>query len=150
MKKWFDKIDKKIVDVMKEIGIPALRISLAIVFIWFGILKPLHLSAANDLVVKTVYWFNPNWFVPFLGYWEVLIGICLLYKPLIRFGIFIMLLQMVGTFLPLVLLPDIIYIKFPFVMTLEGQYIIKNLVLIAAAIVIGSHVRDKEIKKRKK
>ena len=145
LKKKSDKIDKNIVNFMKLIGIPSLRISLAIIFIWFGILKPLHLSTASDLVAKTVYWFNPDWFIPFLGWWEVLIGICLLYKPLIRFGIFIMFLQMAGTFLPLILLPDIIYIKFPFVLSLEGQYIIKNLVLIAAAIVIGSHVRDTEL-----
>ena len=150
MKKWFDNIDKKIVSFMGKVGIPFLRVSLALIFIWFGILKPLHLSSANDIVVKTVYWFNPGWFVPFLGWWEVLIGVCLLYKPLIRFGIFIMFLQMAGTFLPLILLPDIIYVKFPFVMTLEGQYIIKNLVLIGAAIVIGSHVRDKDSVKRKK
>ncbi len=146
MKK-LDKIDKKIVNFMKLIGLPFLRISLAVIFIWFGILKPLHLSTANELVTNTVYWVDPSWFIPFLGWWEVLIGVCLLYKPLLRFGIFIMFLQMIGTFLPLVLLPDMIYIKFPFVLTLEGQYIIKNLVLIAAAIVIGSHVRDKQGKK---
>ena len=150
MKRYFDRIDKRIVDFMKAYGVGFLRVSLAIVFIWFGILKPLGLSSANDIVVKTVYWFDPSWFVPFLGVWEVLIGICLLYKPLIRFGIFIMLLQMAGTFLPLILLPDIIYVKFPFVMTIEGQYIIKNLVLISAAIVIGSHVRDKQPKRVKK
>ena len=144
LKKESNRIDKKIVNFMKLIGIPFLRISLAIIFIWFGILKPLHLSTATGLVTKTIYWFNPDWFIPFLGWWEVLIGICLLYKPLIRFGIFIMFLQMAGTFLPLILLPDIVYIKFPFVLSLEGQYIIKNLVLIAAAIVVGSHVRDKD------
>lgn len=143
MLKEFDKIDMKIVGWMKKHGLTLLRYSLAIVFIWFGILKPLGLSSANDLVVKTVYWFNPDWFVPFLGWWEVAIGLCLLFKPLIRAGLFLMFLQMIGTFLPLILLPDIVYIKFPFVMTLEGQYIIKNIVLITAGIVIGSHVRDK-------
>src|SRR3989338_7732619 len=113
-KSLFDAIDIKITAWMKKEGVFLLRISLAITFIWFGILKPLHLSPANDLVTKTVYWFSPEWFVPFLGWWEVVIGVCLLYKPLIRLGILLMALQMAGTFLPLVLLPDVTFTKFPY------------------------------------
>ena len=55
-----------------------------------------------------------------------------------------MVLQMAGTFLPLIILPEVVYSFNPLTLTLEGQYIIKNIVLIAAAIVIGSHVRDKQ------
>ncbi|HII88865.1 TPA: hypothetical protein HA253_04670, partial [Candidatus Woesearchaeota archaeon] len=95
-------------------------------------------------VIKTVYWFDPAWFYPLLGWWEVLIGVCLLFRPLIRLGIFLMALQMAGTFLPLILLPEIVYTQIPWGLTLEGQYIVKNLVLIGAALVIGSHVRDKK------
>ncbi|MGV8131194.1 MAG: hypothetical protein ACP5N7_03805, partial [Candidatus Pacearchaeota archaeon] len=123
-----------------------LKYSLALVFIWFGILKPLGLSSANDLVMKTVYFVDPSWFVPFLGWWEVAIGICILFRPLLRVGLFLMAMQMIGTFLPLILLPEVIYIKFPFVMTLEGQYIIKNLILIGAGMIVGSHARDRERK----
>ena len=118
-----------------------MRYSLAVIFIWFGAVKFFG-GPADELVANTVYWVDPSWFVPFLGAWEVLIGLCMLYKPLIRFGILIMAPQMLGTFLPLILLPDVVYINFPFILTIEGQYIIKNLVLIAAAIVVGSHVRD--------
>jgi hypothetical protein len=63
--------DKKLIEKLKDIGPPILRYSLAIVFIWFGALKPLSLSPAQDLVANTIYFFNPNWFVPFLGIWEV-------------------------------------------------------------------------------
>ncbi len=139
----FDNIDKHVVAWMKKEGLIFLRYSLAIVFIWFGLLKSFGYSPASELVTKTVYWFSPQWFVPFLGWWEFLIGICLLFKPLIRAGILLMFFQMIGTFLPLILLPEIVYGPVPFSLTLEGQYIIKNIVLIAAAIVIGSHVRDK-------
>ena len=111
-------------------------------FIWFGILKPLGLSPAADLVAKTVYWVSPTWFVPFLGWWEVIIGICLIYKPLLRLGLALMALQMAGTFLPLILLPEVVYGANYFALTLEGQYIIKNLVLIAAGLVVGAHARD--------
>ncbi len=113
----------------------------AIVFIWFGLLKPLGVSPANDLVTRTVYWLDPAWFVPLLGWWEVAIGVCMVIPPLNRAAIFLLVLQMPGTFLPLVLLPDICWVHVPWAPTLEGQYIIKNLVLIAAAMTIGGAVR---------
>lgn len=115
--------------------------SLALVFIWFGALKPFRLSPADDLVRKTVYWVNPDWFIPMLGIWEVAIGVCMLFRPLIRTGILLLFLQMPGTMLPLVLMPETCWVQAPFVPTLEGQYIIKNLVLISAAIVVGGTVR---------
>lgn len=128
---------------MEKYGILFLRITLAVVFIWFGFLKPLGLSPAADLVKNTVYWFPPDIFLPILGWWEVLIGIFLLYRPLIRAALFLLFLQMPGTMLPLVLLPEVCFTKFPYGLTLEGQYIIKNLVLIGAAIVVGGTVRGR-------
>ncbi|MBI2452451.1 hypothetical protein HYV50_05255 [Candidatus Pacearchaeota archaeon] len=144
LEKEFDRIDKKIIQFLKKNGLVFLKYSLALVFIWFGILKSFNLSPANELVANTVYWFDPNWFVPFLGWWEVLIGVCLLYHPLTRIGLALMAVQMAGTFLPLIILPEVAFSK-PFVPTLEGQYIIKNLVLIGAAMIIGSHLRDKKM-----
>ena len=81
MEKRLDNIDKKITNWMKKEGIIFLRYSLAIVFIWFGALKVFNLSPASELVTKTVYWFNPEWFVPFLGLWEIVIGLCIIHKP---------------------------------------------------------------------
>ena len=139
-----NKIDKKIVLWMKKYGLTILRYTVAVVFIWFGALKIFGYSPAQVLVTKTVYWFNSDWFVPFLGWWEVIIGAFFLFRPLLREAIFLLALQMVGTFLPLILLPNVVYGPIPIVtLTLEGQYIIKNLVIIGAAMVIGSHVRDK-------
>jgi len=140
----FNKIDKRITSWMKDSGLLILRYSLAVIFIWFGILKPLGLSPAYELVSNTIYWFSPSWFVPLLGWWEVAIGVSLLYKPFIRLGILLMFIQMIGTFLPFILLPSVVFGDNFFSLTLEGQYIIKNIVLIAAAIIIGSHVRDKD------
>ena len=110
-----------------------LRVSMGIVFIWFGALKFTGISPANELVAQTVYWFPPEVFIPVLGWWEVIIGSCLLIRPLIRAAIFLLLVQMPGTMLPLVLLPEVCFTKFPFGLTMEGQYIIKNLILISAA-----------------
>ena len=144
---WFDKHDKEITQWMQKHGVHYLRYSLALIFIWFGALKPFGLSPAQTLVENTVYWLDPTWFVPVLGWWEVLIGICFLYKPLLRAAIGLMALQMAGTLLPLIILPEVVYGTPWWVLTLEGQYIIKNVVLISAALVIGSHVRDKEKRK---
>lgn len=119
-----------------------LRVSLALVFIWFGALKPLGMSPANELVARTVVWFPPRVFLPILGVWEVLIGICLLIKPLNRAGLLLLFLQMPGTMLPLFLLPDVCFDRIPWIPTLEGQYIIKNLVLISAAIAVGGAARS--------
>ncbi len=151
MNRKIDHFDKRVTDWLKGHGYYFLKYSLAIIFIWFGALKPLGLSSADELVTNTIYFVDPSWFIPLLGLWEVAIGVCILFRPLVRIGLFLMGLQMIGTFLPLILLPDAIYIKFPFVMTLEGQYIIKNLVLIGAGMIVGSHARDrgKEIKNGK-
>lgn len=136
-----DRIDRRIVRVMRDVGPWMLRVSLAIVFIWFGALKPFGVSSANELVARTVVWFDPDVFIPILGVWEVVIGVCMLIKPLNRAGILLLLLQMPGTMLPLVLLPDVCFQRVPWVPTIEGQYIIKNLVLISAAIVVGGTLR---------
>ncbi len=139
----FEKIDLRISGWMEKYGSLLLRISLAIIFIWFGALKPLGISPAEELVKRTVYWFSPDIFVPILGWWEVAIGAGLLFRPLLRFALALLFLQMPGTILPLILLPEVCFTQFPCGLTLEGQYIIKNLILISAAIVVGGTVRSR-------
>ena len=142
--KTYDELDIFITKFMSKWGITFLRYSLGLIYIWFGILKPFGLSPAQELVENTVYWFdNPKTFVPILGWWEVVIGLTMCIKPLIRVSIFLLFIQMPGTFLPLILLPEVCFNNFPFGLTLEGQYIIKNLIIISAALVVGSTVRKK-------
>ena len=142
------KFDRRVASWMGYYGHRLLRYSLAVIFIWFGLLKPLGMSPAADLVARTVYWFPPEVFVPILGWWEVAIGVGLLFRPLVRVAIFLLFVQMPGTALPLVLLPGVCFSEFPFGLTLEGQYIIKNLAIISAAIVIGGTVRHDSSKDR--
>jgi uncharacterized membrane protein YkgB len=146
------RIDSRISRFMAAAGPALLRLGLGVVFIWFGLLKPLGVSPAADLVARTVYWsVDPAWFVPALGWWEVAIGVCLidpgrrlgLGRWMTRIGILLLLIQMPGTFLPLVLVPDATWQR-PLVPTMEGQYIIKNLVLIGAALYLGGRVRVDE------
>lgn len=146
---WIDDLDKRISKTMAGLGVPALRVSLAIIFIWFGLLKPMGLSPAASLVEGTVGWmpfFTPRQWMSIIGWWEVVIGVTFLFRPTLRFAIALLFLQMAGTLLPLVLLPDVAFQtgRYPFVPTMEGQYIIKNLLIISAALVVGGTIRSAE------
>ena len=138
---WLDRADLRISEGMDRYCQPLMRYSIALIFIWFGLLKPLGMSPEAELIKRTVYWVSPQIFLPVLGWWEVTIGLCLLYRPLIRVALLLLLLQLPGTMLPLVLLPEICFTQPPFGLSLEGQYIVKNIFLVSAAFMIGGKVR---------
>lgn len=141
-------LDQIILKKMKWLGEPAARISLFIIFFWFGILKPFGLSAAEPLVLKTVDWMpllSARQWLAVIGWWEVIIGISFLFRKTTRLAIGLLFLQMAGTFMPLFILPDITFQEngIPFLPTLEGQYIVKNIIIISAALVIGGNMNEK-------
>jgi uncharacterized membrane protein YphA (DoxX/SURF4 family) len=138
----FDAADARITRWMAAAGIPILRVALGVVFVWFGALKFFPgMSPAEDLVRATVPFLPGDLFLPFLGFWEVVIGLGFLTGRALRLTILLLFLQMPGTMAPMALLPERVFTAAPFGLTLEGQYIVKNLVLIAAALVIGATVR---------
>jgi uncharacterized membrane protein YkgB len=142
----FERIDTRITRWMARYSLDVLRFALGVIFIWFGALKFIPgLSPAEELVRNTIYFVNPDFFIPILAAWEVVIGVGFLSgfftNKLQRATILLLFLQMIGAALPLVLLPEVVWTNFPFVLTLEGQYIIKNLVIIGSALVIGATVR---------
>jgi len=113
-----------------------LRLSLALVFLWFGFPKLLPgASPAEALACATVPLCDPAWFVPTLGLAEMLIGASLLSRRFQRLGLVLLLGHLLGATLLLVLLPSITWKAFP-VATLEGQYVLKNAVLGAAALAL--------------
>ena len=143
----FERVDAAITKWMARYGIAILRISLGIVFFWFGILKFFpHQSAAEALASNTMAMLTSNHLsrhvsLYILATWECLIGLGLLSGVAKRVTLLLLFVQMVGTLLPLFFFPAETFRSIPFVPTLEGQYIIKNLVLISAGIVIGATVR---------
>ncbi|MFT4611212.1 MAG: putative membrane protein YkgB [Glaciecola sp.] len=153
MKEIIYKLDKGTISIMKSLSTPAIRLSFGVIFIWFGILKPLGLSAAEGLLKATVVWLPfgsaENWLI-IIGLWEVVIGVFFFFKKTTRIAIILLFLQMVGTFMPLVFLPEVTFqSNNVFLPTLEGQYIIKNLMIISAALVLGGDInKPKNIKNK--
>ncbi|MCK7527844.1 MAG: DoxX family membrane protein [Ignavibacteriales bacterium] len=136
---------------MANNAIKYLRISLGIIFFWFGFLKFFHgVSSAETIATKTISvltfgLIEPSVSLIILAVWETLIGLGLLFNRFLREILFLLFLQMLGTITPLFFFPAETFKIFPFVPTLEGQYIIKNLILISAGLAIGATVRGGKI-----
>lgn len=143
MKSLMINIDQQIARWMRRWSIPAIRFSFGIIFIWFGILKPFGVSSAEGLLKATVTWLplgTPEFWLIVIGLWEVLIGVSFLFSRTTKIAIALLFLQMFGTFMPLVIMPEVTFqngnILTP---SLEGQYIIKNIMIISAALVLGGN-----------
>lgn len=147
----FDRIDRRITFALAAAGVPLLRVALGIVFLWFGALKLVpDLSPAEDLAARTIDALTfgvvlPAVALPVLAAWEVAIGLGLLAGRFLRATLLLLVVQMAGTLTPLVLFPAETFTVFPIAPTLEGQYILKNVVLVAAAIVVGATVRGGQL-----
>ena len=141
------KFDIRVTRWMSRHGIKLLRISIGIIFLWFGVLKFFSgLSPAEGLAVNTIQIISfgllqTKSILIILAVWESLIGIGLITGLLLRETLLLMFLQLAGTLSPIILFPEEVFTHIPYALTLEGQYIIKNLVLLSAGIVIGSTVR---------
>ncbi|CAN5684946.1 DoxX family protein [soil metagenome] len=142
-----EPIDIRLTTWMARHGITLTRLALGVVFLWFGAIKFVPgWSPAADLAARTIERITfgvatPEVGLPLLAAWESLIGIGLLLGRFLRLTLLLLFVQMPGTMLPLILFPSETFVAFPFSPTMEGQYIIKNLVLVGAAIVIGATVR---------
>ena len=79
--------------------------------------------------------------VPVLALWECAIGIGLITNLFMRATLLLLFVQMMGTLTPIFLFPNEVFTVLPYAPTLEGQYIIKNIVLVSAGLVIGATVR---------
>lgn len=142
-----DRLDQRITGTMAQHGLTLMRVALAVVFLWFGALKFFPgLSPAESLAGRTIETLTLG-LVPaptallVLAVWECLIGLGLLSGRFMRATLALLFVQMLGTFVPLVLFPSETFSAFPYAPTLEGQYIIKNVVLIAGAVILAATVR---------
>lgn len=142
----YDRIDAALTTWMARNGIRLLRLSLGVVFLWFGVLKffpglsPAQTLAGSTISILSFGLLTPEAAVLILAVWECLIGVGLIAGYFLRATLFLLWLQMLGTITPLFLFPELCFTVVPIAPTLEGQYIIKNLVLVTAGLVIGATV----------
>ena len=138
----FERLDRQIVHSMAKYGITLLRLTLALVFVWFGALKVIGASPVTDLVASTLPFLSPQISVPLIGVVEVVIGLGLATRMALRLVLLLFFLQMAGTFLVFVLQPNQSFQNGnPLLLTVTGEFVLKNFVLLTAGFVIGSTVR---------
>lgn len=139
------KIDIELINFFRRVSLPFARFGLFVIFFWFGLLKVIGLSPASELVKhlfeNTISWISFDVFIIVFGLFEMIIGILFMIKGTERIVIPLLLIHMITTFLPLFILPKETWSGF-LIPTLEGQYIIKNLALIACAFGIAAHLHS--------
>lgn len=139
-----DRVDQHILPLLRRWSIPALRVSLGVVFVWFGVLKVADITPVADLVGDTVYWVDPDWFVPVLGVVEVVVGLGLIFNIGLRIVLGLFVLQMIGTFLVLIIQPEVAFVDGNlFELSVEGEFVVKNLVLLSAGLVVASTIPER-------
>lgn len=133
---------------MQQAALPAARVALFIVYAWFGLLKVIDMSPANPLVAalleRTLPFLSFDTFIIGFGWFEVLIGVLWLWSRWDRVTLVLFAAHMVMTVLPMMMLPGVVWAE-PFVPTLEGQYMIKNVALVALAMSIAARLRPRRV-----
>ena len=147
IKELFNSVDKWMTAWMARHGIVLMRVALGVIFFWFGVLKFFpDPGEAEDLAARTISLLSSGYVpppvsLPVLATWECVIGLGLIFGKFLRVTLLLLFLQMIGTFLPLVLFPSETWKHIPYAPSLAGHYIIKNLVLLGAGLVVGATVR---------
>jgi len=136
-------LDLELIHIFRKLSVPIARIGLFTVFFWFGILKVVGLSPASPLVQAlfehTISFMPFGTFIVLFGLFECLIGILFLIRGTERVVIPLLFFHMITTIMPIFIIPAATWSGF-LIPTLEGQYIIKNILIIAAAIGIAAHM----------
>ena len=129
-----------VVEVLRGRSLPAMRILMGVLFVWFGGLKVAGLSPVSDMVAGTLPWADPKLVVTVLGAVEVLLGLALVTGVALQVALPVLAAHLGGTFLTFVMLPALMFRDHnPLLLTADGEFVAKNLVLVSAAIVLLTH-----------
>jgi uncharacterized membrane protein YkgB len=138
-------LDDRAVVLLRAVSLPLLRLAIGAVFIWFGALKLSNSTPVADFVANTLPWFNRAWLVPALGVFEVAIGLLLLTGRFVPLVCGALVAHLTGTFLSLIMQPGVTFQHGnPLMLTTEGEFVVKNLVFIAAGLVIAARFNRRE------
>ncbi len=141
------RADSRMIEVMTEYGLLLLRISIGAVFVWFGFLKVIGATPVANLVAVVIPWISASISVPLVGMFEVVLGLALLTGLGLRITLLLLWVHITGTFLVLLIRPDLAFQNGnPLFLTADGEFIVKNLVLISGGIAIGSTAKHTQSK----
>jgi putative oxidoreductase len=130
---------------LERISLPLLRGAIGIVFIWFGALKVANVTPVADFVANTLPWIDRALVIPAIGVFEIAIGLAMLAGRFLHLVCAALIAHLAGTFLSLIMQPDVTFQDGnPLMLTTEGEFVIKNLVFIAAGLVIATRYRRRE------
>jgi uncharacterized membrane protein YphA (DoxX/SURF4 family) len=133
-----------VADAVRPVTLPALRVLLGVVFVWFGALKVAGVSPVAAIVAGTLPWADPRATVAVLGAAEVVFGVALVAGFALRLVLPLMVAHLAGTFLTFVMLPQLMFrADDPLLLTESGEFVAKNLVLIAATVVLLCHLETR-------
>lgn len=134
------QVDELVLNILRRWSITALRLALGSVFLWFGALKIFGSSPVASLIQQTYSFMPVHVFVLVLGVWEMLIGLGVIFKRALRCVLILLGVHLIGTFTSIWFKPSIFFVQgVPFCLTVDGEFVIKNLVLITAALVIAGY-----------
>jgi putative oxidoreductase len=135
-----DAFDAVVAQALRPIALPTLRVLLGVLFLWFGGLKVAGASPVAAMVAATLPWVDPDVVVPVLGTVEVLLGLGLIAGVALRVVLPALVAHLAGTFLTFVMLPGEMFRESdPLLLTQSGEFVVKNLVLVCAALVLIAH-----------
>jgi putative oxidoreductase len=133
-------LDHAVSGVLRPFTLPALRVLLGLVFVWFGALKVVGRSPVAGLVARTLPFANPHLVMLVLGTLEGLLGVMLIFGVFLRLALPVLVVHLAGTFATFVVAPHLMFSAGdPLLLTGNGEFVAKNVVLIAATLVLIAH-----------
>ena len=116
--------------------------SLALTFFWFGALKIAGVSPVIALLKATFPFMANDPYLSMLGGLEILAAAGLLIPRLRPITLALIICHLIGTLSIVVIAPHVVFApEFP-ILTMEGEFVVKNLVLISASLVLLMDTSD--------
>jgi len=126
-----------------------ISIAIGLVYLWFGTLKFFPgVSPAEGLAVDTIHALTFDVFsdplaLLLLAFWEVSVGLFLMVNVFRKVTLYVALLHILLTFTPFIFFPELVFTQAPFGLTLVGQYIMKNLIILGILVVLIKQLKDR-------
>lgn len=137
---WGRALDDAVSEALRPVTLPALRVMLGVLFLWFGLLKVLGRSPVADLVERTLPLPGGLSVLLVLGTAEVMLGIFIISRVLLRLSLFVLVAHLIGTLSTFALVPGLMFNEANvLLLTTEGEFVVKNGALIAGALVLLTH-----------